>query len=195
VPERLGLFGGTFDPIHVGHLVTAVNVRHALRLDRLLVVPAGDPWQKADRRLAPATDRLAMVEAAVSGVEGLEACDLEVRRAGPSYTADTVAELLDADPGADLHVVVGSDAAGLLATWERPEEIRAAATLVVVHRPGSEAERPPAGWRHEVVEVPQFEVSSSEIRARLADERPIEFLVTPGVHHLIQERGLYAPAP
>ena len=195
MPERLGLFGGTFDPIHVGHLVTAVNVRHALRLDRLLVVPAGDPWQKAGRRLAPATDRLAMVEAAVSGVEGLEACDLEVRRSGPSYTADTVAALLAADPGADLHVVVGSDAAALLATWERSEEIRAAATLVVVHRPGSEAERPPPGWRHEVVEVPRFEVSSREIRARLADGRPIEFLVTPGVHHLSQERGLYAPAP
>lgn len=188
------MFGGTFDPIHVGHLVTAVNVRHALRLDRLLVVPAGEPWQKAARPLAPAADRLAMVEAAVSGVNGLEACDLEVRRSGPSYTADTVAELLAADPGAELHVVVGSDAAALLATWERPEEIRDAASLVVVQRPGAEAERPPPGWRYEVVEVPQFEVSSSAIRARLADGRPIEFLVTAGVHHLIRERGLYAPA-
>lgn len=191
----MGLFGGTFDPIHVGHLVTAVNVRHALRLDRLLVVPAGDPWQKAGRRLAPAEDRLTMVEAAVAGIDGLEACDLEVRRSGPSYTADTVAELLAAEPDADLYVVVGSDAAALLASWERPEEVRAAATLVVVHRPGAEAERPPAGWRHEVVEVPQFEVSSSEVRARLGDGRPIDFLVTTAVHHLIRERGLYAPAP
>lgn len=195
MPERLGLFGGTFDPVHVGHLVTAVNVRHALRLDRLLLVPAGDPWQKAGRRLAPAVDRLAMVEAAVAGVDGLEACDIEVRRAGPSYTADTVAELLAEERERELYVVVGSDAAALLATWERPEEIRTAATLVVVHRPGAEADRPPAEWRHEVVEVPQFEVSSSEVRARLRDGRPIDFLVTPGVRHLIAERGLYAPAP
>lgn len=195
MPERLGLFGGTFDPIHVGHLVTAVNVRHALRLDRVLVVPAGVPWQKSGLPLAPATDRLAMVEAAVAGIDGLEACDLEVRRAGPSYTADTVAELLADDRGAALYVVVGSDVAGLLATWERPEEIRSAATLVVVHRPGSPATRPPSGWRYEAVEVPQFDVSSTEVRARLADGRPIELLVTPGVHHLIQERGLYAPAP
>src|SRR2546421_8283300 len=102
MPERLGVFGGTFDPIHVGHLVTAVNVRHSLRLDRVLLVVAHDPWQKAGTVVAPAADRLAMVQAAVADVPGLEASDLELGRGGPTYTADTLAELRRQCPGADL---------------------------------------------------------------------------------------------
>src|SRR5688572_4243255 len=93
---RIGVFGGTFDPPHVGHLVTAVNVRHELQLDVVLLVVANDPWQKSgDRRVTPAADRLAMVEAAVGEVEGLEVSDIEVRRGGTSYTADTLAALAD----------------------------------------------------------------------------------------------------
>ena len=188
---RLGVFGGTFDPIHVGHLVAAVNVRHALDLDRLLLVVANDPWQKADRHLAAADDRLAMVAAAVEGVAGLHACDLELRRGGPSYTADTLAELATSEPGAELHLVVGSDAAGGLDSWERVEEVAALARLVVVARPGTEAMRPPAGWPYTVVEVPRLDVSSTDLRARVADGRPLDWLVPEAVAEVIARRRLY----
>lgn len=190
--ERIGVFGGTFDPVHVGHLVTAVNVRHELALDRVLLVVANDPWQKADADVTPAADRLAMVTAAVRGVTGLEVCDLELRRGGPSYTADTLAELARAHPAAELHLVVGSDAAGGLSTWERVEEVQALARLVVVARPGAEAVRPPPGWEHRVVEVPRLDVSSTDLRARVADGRPLDWLVTTAVVRVIEERHLYA---
>src|SRR3954453_22414391 len=106
--ERLGIFGGTFDPPHVGHLVAAINVRHALALDRVLLTVAHRPWQKVGARpLSPAADRLAMVAATVAQIDGLEASDLELRRGGDSFTADTVAELVAADPTAELYVIVG----------------------------------------------------------------------------------------
>jgi nicotinate-nucleotide adenylyltransferase len=191
VSARIGVFGGTFDPVHAGHLVTAVNVHHELHLDRTLLVPAGDPWQKSDRAVTPGVERLAMVEAAIAGVPGLEACDIEVRRPGPSFTADTLAELRASDPDAELFVVVGSDVAAYLETWARPDDVRALATLAMVVRPGSEAESPPVGWRYVTVEVPQLDVSSSEIRERLGDGRPIEWLVPREVWELIDRRGLY----
>ncbi len=191
VPERIGVFGGTFDPIHVGHLVTAVNVRHDLGLDRVLLVVANDPWQKASLPVSPAVHRLAMVEAAVADVEGIEASALEIDRGGCSYTADTLAELRQRRPGAELFVVLGSDAAAVLETWERVEEVRAMATLVVVIRPGAEALVPPAGWDHRVVEVPRLEVSSTDLRARVGDGRPLDWLVTEPVVHLIRALGLY----
>ena len=189
---RIGVFGGTFDPIHVGHLVTAVNVRHSLRLDRLLLVVANDPWQKAGTVATPAEDRLAMVRAAVGDVEGLEASDVELRRGGRSYTADTLAELAGANPGAELFLVVGSDAAAGLPTWEQVERVRALATLVVVTRPGAEDALPPGGWDHVRLEVPRLEVSSTDLRARFADGRPLDYLVTQPVQDLIRARGLYA---
>lgn len=192
MPERLGVFGGTFDPIHVGHLVTAVNVRHALDLDRVLLVVAHDPWQKAGTVATPAADRLAMVEAAVGDVPGLEASDIELRRADQSYTADTLVELQRRHPGAELHLILGSDAAAGLPTWERADEVRDLARLVVVTRPGAEDLTAPPGWTHRVLEVPRLEVSSTDLRARFADGRPLDYLVTAPVQHLIRERGLYA---
>ena len=193
MPERLGVFGGTFDPIHVGHPVTAVNVRHSLRLDRVLFVVAHDPWQKSGTVVAPAADRLAMVEAAVADVPGLEASDIELSRGGPSYTADTLAELHRHHAGAELFLVVGSDAAGALATWSRIDEVRSLATLVVVGRPGAdEHSAPPPGWDHERLVVPRLEVSSTDLRARFRDGRPLDYLVTAPVQQVIRERGLYA---
>jgi nicotinate-nucleotide adenylyltransferase len=187
----LGIFGGTFDPIHVGHLVTAVNVRHSLELDRVLLVVAHDPWQKAGTVSTAAADRLAMVEAAVVDVPGLEASDLELRRGDQSYTADTLATLRSQHPDAELHLILGSDAAAGLPTWERAEEVQRLATLVVVARPGSEGLLPPAGWTHRVLEVPRLDVSSTDLRARFADGRPLDYLVTAPVQRLIRERGLY----
>jgi nicotinate-nucleotide adenylyltransferase len=187
--QRIGLLGGTFDPVHIGHLVTGVNVRHALDLDVVLLVVANDPWQKADRDVTPAADRLAMVEAAVEGVDGLAACDVELRRGGVSYTADTLVEL--GGDGADLFLVLGSDAAARLDTWERVDEVRSGCTLVVVRRPGAESGAPPPGWRYEEVEVPRLEVSSTDLRARFADGRPLDWLVPDAVVRLATERGLY----
>jgi nicotinate-nucleotide adenylyltransferase len=192
-PPRLGVFGGTFDPIHVGHLVTAVNVRHDLALDRMLLVVANDPWQKAGTAVSPAADRLAMVAAAVAEVPGLEASDMEIRRGGPSFTVDTLRDLRRLEPTAELFLVVGSDAAAGLDTWERGEELKGLATLVVVSRPGADAAVIPDGWTYQRLEVPRLEVSSTDLRARFADGRPLDWLVTPPVVRLIRERGLYAP--
>ena len=189
--QRIGLFGGTFDPPHVGHLVTAVNVRHALGLDTVLLVVAGTPWQKeGTRAITPARDRLALVQAAVRGVRGLEASAIEVDRPGPSYTADTLVELQRRYPGASLFTIVGDDAAAGLPTWERFEEVTRSSQLVVVDRPGAQVELPTvARWLR--VEVPRLDVSSTDLRARFLDGRPLDFLVTAPVLAVIAQRGLY----
>ena len=193
--DVIGVFGGTFDPPHVGHLVAAVNVRHALDLDRVLLVVANVPWQKVgEREITPAEDRLAMVEAAAQGVAGIEASRIEIDRGGSSYTADTLAALRDQYDDPELFLIVGSDAAGGLTTWERVDEVRDGCTVVVVDRPGAEGEQPPAGWRWLRVEVPRLEVSSTDLRARVTDGRPLDYLLPPGVIECIRSRGLYAVA-
>lgn len=190
---RIGIFGGTFDPIHVGHLVAAVNVRHALGLDRLLLVVANVPWQKlGSRSITPAEDRLALVAAAVGEVEGVEASRIEIDRGGPSYTVDTVEEVARANPTAELFCVVGADVADVLGTWERSEVIAELATLVVVNRPGSVRTASLEGWRVEEVEVPALEVSSTDLRSRAADGRPLDYLVPEEAVRCIRTRGLYA---
>jgi nicotinate-nucleotide adenylyltransferase len=192
---RIGVLGGTFDPIHVGHLVAAVNARHALRLDRVILMVANVPWQKVGQRVvSSAEDRLAVVEAAVGGVPGLEAGRLEIDRGGESYTADTLRDLHALHPGADLYLIVGWDVASELTSWERWEEIRRLATLVVVNRPG--AGRPRGldgeGWRVAEVTVPNLEISSTDLRARAADGRPLDYLVPEAAVHCLRARGLYA---
>ncbi len=189
--RRLGLFGGTFDPPHVGHLVTAVNVRHALDLDMLVLMVANVPWQKAgSRAITPALDRLAMVESAVADVPGLVAGRLEIDAGGSSYTADTLARLADLHPDAALFTIVGDDAAAGLATWERHDEVVARSTMVVVDRPGEPVELPGGvEWIH--IEVPRLEVSSTDLRARFSDGRPLDYLVTDPVLQVIADRRLY----
>jgi nicotinate-nucleotide adenylyltransferase len=194
VPLRIGLFGGTFDPPHVGHLVTAVNVRYALALDAVVLMVANSPWQKqGTREISSPEDRLAMVEAAVADVDGLVAGDAEIRRGGPSFTADTLAGMADAYPQAELFTIVGDDAAAGLTSWERHEEVVAHSHLVVVDRPGAPVELP-AGfdWLH--VEVPRLEVSSTDLRARVRDGRPLDYLVTEPVLDIIAFRKLYQVA-
>jgi nicotinate-nucleotide adenylyltransferase len=188
---RIGVFGGTFDPPHVGHLVTAVNVRHALELDVVLLMVANVPWQKeGSRSITPAVDRLAMVEAAVIDVPGLEAGRMEIDAGGPSFTADTLAALAEREPGAELFTIVGDDAAAGLTTWERYEEVVARSTMVVVDRPGEPVRLPgDVDWIH--VEVPRLEVSSTDLRARFTDGRPLDYLITEAVLDVIEERKLY----
>lgn len=191
VPLRIGLFGGTFDPPHVGHLVTAVNVRHALALDLVLLMVANDPWQKSGARsITPAADRLAMVQAAVASIEGLEAGTEEMQRGGPSYTADTLATLRVKYAGARFFTIVGDDAAAHIDTWERVNEVVAMSSLVVIDRPGSPVTlSQDYEWRH--VEVPRLEVSSTDLRCRVTDGRPLDYLVPEPVIDIIRDRGLY----
>lgn len=191
--RRVGVFGGTFDPIHVGHLVAAVNARHELHLDRVILMVANIPWQKAGRRVvAPAEDRFAMVEAAVGEVAGLEAGRLEIDRGGESFTADTMVELRRRGPDDELFLIVGWDVAAELETWDRWEEVRELAGLVVVNRPGIGRPGGLDGWRVHEVTVPALEISSTDLRARAAEGRPLDYLVPQAAVHCLRARGLYA---
>lgn len=189
--RRIGVFGGTFDPPHIGHLVAAVDAQAALDLDVVLLVVANVPWQKVGTRaVSPADVRLELVRAAVADEPDLEASDIEIRRGGPSYTADTLAELRRSEPDAELFVIVGNDAAVGFTTWERYEEVAAQATLVVVDRPGTPTDLD-ARFDWVRVDIPELEISSSELRARVAAGRPIRYLTPPGVASAIATRSLY----
>jgi nicotinate-nucleotide adenylyltransferase len=193
-PTRIGVLGGTFDPIHNAHVVAAVTARHELGLDSVLLVVANVPWQKAGvRAITPAVDRHALVEAAVADIDGLQASRIEIDRGGESYTADTIDELYDADPDTELFVIVGADVAGQLGTWRRLDDMRARAGLIVVSRPGAGVFGT-LGWAHglHVVDIPALEISGTDLRRRVADGRPVDGLVPPGAVRLIRERGLYA---
>jgi nicotinate-nucleotide adenylyltransferase len=189
--QRIGLFGGTFDPPHVGHLVTAVNVMHALDLDQVVLMVANVPWQKqGTRQITPASDRLAMVEAAVRGVPGLVAGRIEVDRGGPSFTADTLADLAAEHPDAELFTIVGDDAAAGITTWERFRDVLDRSHIVVVDRPGAPVSLPSdIAWLR--VEVPRLEVSSTDLRSRFVDGRPLDYLITQPVLDVIRDRALY----
>lgn len=190
---RIGVLGGTFDPVHIGHLAVAVAARHELHLDRVLLVVANDPWQKSgDRPVTPAEDRFAVVAAAVEGLPGVEACRLEIDRGGPSYTADTLAELHRSCPGAALFLVVGGDVATGLASWHHAEDLPSMATLVVAERAGSPPGPEPAGWRVVHLPVPAIGVSSSDLRRRLAAGIPVDVLVPAAAIRCIRARALYA---
>jgi nicotinate-nucleotide adenylyltransferase len=171
--------------------VTAVNVRHALGLDVVLLMVANVPWQKeGSRPITPAPDRLAMVAAAVADVPGLEASSLEIDLGGVSYTADTLAALAEREPGAEMFTFVGDYAAAGLTTWARYEEVIARSRMVVVDRPGEPVKLPgDIEWIH--VEVPRLEVSSTDLRARFTDGRPLDYLVPEAVLDVIAERKLY----
>jgi nicotinate-nucleotide adenylyltransferase len=191
--ERVGVLGGTFDPVHIAHLVAAVGVRHALGLDRVVLVVAGDPWQKRGTVVAAADDRLAMTRAAVEGLDGIEVSSVEVDRPGPTYTIDTLCALSDADR--ELFLIVGADVAARVDTWHRADEVRAAATLVVVSRGGDPANPAGAGpgpGPGEVhVRIPRLDVASSDLRGRVARGEPIDVLVPAGAVRVIRERRLY----
>ncbi len=190
---RIGIFGGTFDPVHVGHLVAATWAREALGLDRVLLVVANEPWQKAGTRaVTPAEDRFLMVQAAVAGVTGVEACRMEIDRGGPSYTADTVRELRVATPTARPFVIVGADVAAELATWQQVDELRKAVTLVVVDRGGVGPGEDPPGWHVERLRIPALDISSSQLRDRLAQGRSVDFLIPEPAIRCIRQLNLYA---
>jgi nicotinate-nucleotide adenylyltransferase len=189
--ERVGVLGGTFDPIHIAHLVAALGARHALGLDRVLLVVAGDPWQKRTSVVASATDRLAMARAAIDGLDGLEVSAIEVERPGPTYTIDTLRALTTADR--ELFLIVGDDVAARLDTWHEADAVRKAATLVVVSRDLDPTALDPttAGGHGARVHIPRLDVASSDLRARVARGEPIDVLVPAGAVRVIRERRLY----
>jgi nicotinate-nucleotide adenylyltransferase len=191
---RIGLFGGTFDPVHVGHLVVATTVHHALRLDETRVVVAADPWQKDPPPIAPAAERFAAVRDAVADMDvaGVVADEREVSRGGPTYTIDTVEELLAERHHAEVFVVVGYDAAQHLDAWHRVDALRTLVTLVVVNRPRFDEVVDVPGWKVEVVDVPSIDVSSSMVRERLAAGLPVDGLVPAAAMRVMRKHGRYA---
>lgn len=194
--RRIGILGGTFDPPHIGHLRVAVAVRHALGLDEIRLVPNGDPWQKrGQRRITPSGLRLQMVHLSIELLtpdSGVVVSDVEVRRAGPSYTIDTVAALQEGDD-VEVTVVLGRDAAALLPTWERYQELLGRVVLAVVDRPGVDRRSlgPEVTAREVPIAIDALDVSSSGVRHLVAEGAPIDALVAPSVAALIHQEGLY----
>ena len=185
---RLGLLGGSFNPVHHAHLVIAERAAEALRLDRVLFIPAAVSPLKRPGDLAPARHRWAMLRLALGGNPLFRACDLEIRRGGISYTVDTLREL-KRRTGARLFLVVGADALNLFPLWKEAGEVRRLATLVAAARPGHRPRlRMPK--RH-IVDVPLLEISGTLIRDRVRKGRSIRYLVPDAVERYIRRKGLY----
>lgn len=183
---RTGILGGTFDPIHVAHLHSAECALHQLGLDRVLIIPAGDPWQKSDRDISAGRHRLEMCRLAVEGVPGLEVDDREMTREGPTFTIDT----LDSFPGdEELYLIVGADAAAGLDSWHRWNAIAERATVSIAPRPGVHSPEFPDAIH---IEMGMLEISGTDIRARVREGRPFRYLVTREVHAFIVDNDLYA---
>lgn len=190
---RTGIFGGTFDPVHAGHLAVAASVHAALALDRTLLVVANEPWQKADESVTPARLRYEMAAAAAVDLEipGLAASDLELARGGPSYTVDTAEALRGEDPDGALFLVVGHDVAATLDSWHRVDDLKRLVTLVVVSRPGVTGEVCLPEWKVRAVEVPQVDISASAIRRRMANGLPVDGLVPAAAMRILRAAGGY----
>ncbi len=188
--RRVGLFGGTFDPPHVAHVVLAAAAIDQLELDALIVTVAGVPWQKVgSRQITPATTRLEMAEAAFSDVDDVAVSDIELRRTGNSYTVDTLHEFADEDT--ELFLLLGSDTAAGLDTWERHREVAELAKIAVFPRRGYEDATPPADFVWLALDLPGLEISSTDLRRRARAGRPIVGLVPPRVREIIEREGLY----
>jgi nicotinate-nucleotide adenylyltransferase len=183
------MMGGTFDPIHLGHLGAAAAAREALALDRVAFVTAHVPPHRS--ATSPALDRYAMVCLATAGRVEFVPSDLELRRAGPSYTADTVRALRAAHPDDALVLIVGSDTYPEMAGWREPEAIFAACEIAVVTRPGEPLPELPAGGGVRQVAGPGLSISSTEVRRRIGAGRSIHELVPDSVAEYIAKRGLY----
>ncbi|MHB1007310.1 MAG: nicotinate-nucleotide adenylyltransferase [Chloroflexota bacterium] len=196
---RLGILGGTFDPIHYGHLVMAEECLCRLGLERVVLVPAGQPPHKRGRTVSAAADRLAMVELAAADNPHLTISHIELEREGPSYSVDTIAQLRrELGEGAEVFFIVGLDALPDLLTWHEPRRLLQLCTLAAVTRPGYEFDLshiargiPEAQGRIVHVPAPALAIASSELRARVAAGLPIRYQLPDSVERYIRERGLY----
>lgn len=184
--------GGTFDPVHHGHLVAASEVADRFALDEVLFVPTGQPWQKAERDVSPAEDRYLMTVIATAANPRFSTSRIDIDRGGPTYTVDTLSELHDAMPDAALFFITGADALAQILSWRDGDRVFRYAHFVGVTRPGYELglDHLPAGVAS-LVEVPALAISSTECRERVARGRPVWYLVPDGVVQYIAKRGLY----
>ena len=186
---RTGILGGTFDPIHIAHLHAGETALFAAGLDRVLFMPAGDPWQKGARELTPAAQRLEMTRLAVEGMDRFEIDDREIDREGPTYTIDT---LLTFPSGEELFLILGADAAIGLPTWHRWEEVTERAGILVVPRPGTDLATVAATVHGAtILDMSALDISSTSIRDLAASGRPYRFLVPLEVHRFIEHTGVY----
>lgn len=189
--------GGTFDPIHVGHLVTAVAAQHAFGLDHVLFVPAGAPWQKLHRQVAPAEDRYLMAVAATASNTSFSVSRIEMETEAPTYTVDTLKRLRDDNPDVELFFITGADAILQILSWKSAGEALSIATFVAATRPGYDLDRlnellpPDLADRVKPFEIPALTISSTDIRERVAQSRPIRYLVPDEVAAHIEKAGLY----
>lgn len=199
--EQVGVLGGTFNPIHHGHLIAAREAMAALALDRLLIMPNARSPLRRGGKLAPADDRLEMVRLAVEGEPGLEACDVETSRQGTSYLVESLRELRDRYPAADLHFLMGVDSLSSFERWREAERITKLARVCVMPRDSADGRkelaaleaRCPAlkGCLNLLSEGPRIDISATDIRNRIRSGRSIRYLVPDTVAAHIQERGMY----
>lgn len=197
---KIGVIGGTFDPIHNGHLTVAATVREKLSLDEVIFVPAGQPWQKADRQVSPVADRLEMVRLAVDGRPGYGMSTVEASRPGNSYSLETLTEIRHRlGEGDELYFVLGWDSLAQFPGWYAPERIIRLCRLVAVPRPGyprpdvsaMEKALPGISARLVLLDEPHIDMSASQIRERVAAGQPISDLVPAAVAEYIEEHRLY----
>ena len=194
----IGILGGTFDPVHYGHLVIAEAARDQLGLDRVEFLPANDPPHKPNDSVSAARDRVAMVSAAIHTIDYFELNCIEIERAGPSYTVDTLERIRDTRSGDELYFIVGGDSLRDLPTWRSPRRILELATLAVVNRPGAaydlgglEASLPGLASRVRFIETPLIDLSSTELRRLCASGHSIRFQTPDPVITYLLENGLY----
>jgi nicotinate-nucleotide adenylyltransferase len=193
IPRRIGIMGGTFDPIHNGHLVCAEEARMQFRLDEVVFVPAGAPWQKRD--VSPAEDRYLITMLATASNCHFSVSRIDIDRSGPTYTVDTLrAFRAFYGEGAELFFITGTDAVAEILTWKDPEAVLDEAHFIAANRPSyslSDEHRELFGDRVSVMEIPALAISSTDIRKRVAEGRTIRYLLPREVREFIAERGLY----
>ncbi|GIV66031.1 MAG: nicotinate-nucleotide adenylyltransferase [Bellilinea sp.] len=198
-PQRIGIFGGTFDPPHVGHLILAAEAQDQLRLDRLLWVLTPDPPHKQNQRITPLEIRVRLLQAAIGDNRSFELCRVEMDRPGPHYAVDTVRILKDQVSSAEMFYLIGGDSLHDLPTWYQPQQlIELIDGLGVMRRPGdqvdlSELEQkiPGIALKIRFIEAPLLEISARQIRQRISEGRAYRYYVPPGVYQLIEELGVY----
>lgn len=192
---KVGIFGGTFNPPHMGHLIVAEHVREQLSMERILFIPSDTSPHKQNMNIASGEDRLEMLRCAIKGNPYFDVSDMELRRGGVSYTVDTLEALGNQHPALDLHLLIGLDNLTDFDSWKSPDRILELSTLVAMTRPGfEETEVGPKLRRHVILcNVPEIAIASSAIRRRLYSGRSIRYLVPPTVERYIKERNLYRP--
>jgi len=192
VQRKIGIMGGTFDPIHNGHLVAASEVAARFALDEVLFVPTGRPWQKVARAVSRAEDRYLMTVIATASNPRFSVSRVDIDRGGPTYTADTLSDLHDTMPDAELFFITGADALAQILSWRDVERVFRYAHFIGVTRPGYELgdDHLPEGVAT-LVEVPAMAISSTDCRTRVAEGRPVWYLVPDGVVQYITKRNLY----